>query len=200
MILGAIGLGVAGVFAGAEWLSSSPTTTTTAGWAQRTITLAQWRQTRGQHYLIGHRGSGDVRPEHTIQAYDAAMAWGANALEISTSSTSDGVLVCMHDLTYDRTTNGRGAINAQPSSVLDRIRVTQPQLGQAWMTPPLPRVPRLDDVLARYGGHAVLCIEAKRDADYAAMIALVERHGLQDSVIVTPSLCVSVKGCRTRTC
>ena len=53
-----------------------------------------------------------------------------------------------------------------------------------WTTPPLPRIPLFEDVLRRYGHHAVLCLEAKRDADYPAMIAMVERFGLQDSIIV----------------
>lgn len=153
-------------------------------WRSRRITLAQWQASRGDRYYIAHRGSGDVRPEHTIAAYDAAMGWGADAMEISTSSTSDGVLICMHDLTYDRTTTGSGEIHAQPSSVLERIGVRQPQLGPAWMRPPLPAVPRLQDVLQRYGARAVLCVEAKRDADYAAMIAMIEQHGLRESVIV----------------
>ena len=153
-------------------------------WPRRRITVAQWRAAGHGHYALGHRGSGDVRPEHTVQAYDAAMGWGAEALEISTSSTSDGVLICMHDLSYDRTTDATGLIHDRPSTVLSGIGVRQPQLGPAWTKPPLPRVPRLDQVLQRYGGHAVLCIEAKRDADYPAMIAMVEHYGLSDSVIV----------------
>ncbi|MEY2582347.1 MAG: glycerophosphoryl diester phosphodiesterase [Ilumatobacteraceae bacterium] len=112
------------------------------------------------------------------------MGWGAQAMEISTSSTSDGVLVCMHDLSYDRTTTGSGQIHAQSSSVLEGIGVRQAQLGPAWIRTPLPRVPLLQDVLRRFGGHAVLCMEAKRDSDYPAMMAMIENHGLQDSIIV----------------
>ena len=177
------GLGLAGAAVGVGWMMGEPSRPHPS-WQRRLLSVAQWRETRGAHYYLGHRGSGDVRPEHTVVAYDAALGWGAKALEISTSSTSDGVLICLHDLTYDRTTTGTGTVNDQPSSVLDRIRVRQPQLGPRWTTPPLPRIPLFEDVLRRYGHHAVLCVEAKRDADYPAMIAMVERYGLQDSIIV----------------
>jgi glycerophosphoryl diester phosphodiesterase len=91
----------------------------------------------------------------------------------------------MHDLTYDRTTNLTGPIHSLPSSVLADARVLQPQLGSAWTQPAnAPAVPRLADVLTAVGGRAVLCVEAKRDADYPAVMRLIEQHRLTDSVIV----------------
>ena len=111
------------------------------------------------------------------------MGWGAQALEISTSSTSDGVLICMHDLSYDRTTDATGLIHDRPSSVLSGMECGSRNSGRPGRSP-AAQGPRLDQVLQRYGGHAVLCIEAKRDADYPAMIAMVEHYGLSDSVIV----------------
>ncbi len=119
-----------------------------------------------------------------MPAYEAAFKWGAPAIEVSTSSTSDGLLICMHDLTYDRTTNTTGIIHDIPSSALSRIGVLQPQLGPAWTKKPLPQVPTLEDVFKRFGGRVVLCVEPKRDADYQAVIAMIEKYRLQDSVIV----------------
>jgi glycerophosphoryl diester phosphodiesterase len=176
----ALGVGVAGVAAGGGWYASRDTSKKLP-----TASVAAWVASRGNRYFIAHRGSGDVIPEHTMPAYQAALDWHAPAMEISTSSTSDGVLICMHDLTYDRTTNLTGTIHDQPSSVLQTARVVQPQLGPAWTRPPLlPRVPLLEDVLKRFGGRIVLCIEAKRDADYDAVMALVDKYRLHDSVIV----------------
>lgn len=148
------------------------------------LTVAAWRRARGMHYYIAHRGSGDVFPEHTMVAYQGAVDAGAQCLEVSVDRTSDDVLVCMHDLTYDRTTTGHGAVAAQPSSVLDRIGVRQPQLGPYWLRPPLPAVPLLRDVLERFGHRCVICLEAKDDTAYPPMMALVEELGLQQSVIV----------------
>jgi glycerophosphoryl diester phosphodiesterase len=172
--LAAVGAGALGLAAGSVWRRKD----------DPSMTVEQWVRARGAAYVVGHRGSGDVLPEHTMQAYEGAYGWGARAVEVSTSSTSDGVLICMHDLTYDRTTTITGVINDLPSSVLRTARVRQPQLGPFWTTPPLPRIPLLDDVLARFGGRVVLCVEPKRDADYAAVAAAIQRRRFSDSVVM----------------
>ncbi len=145
--------------------------------------VQQWAAARGSRYYVAHRGSGDVLPEHSMPAYQAAVDWGATCLEISVGITSDDVLICMHDPTYDRTTTGTGTIIDQPSSVLDLIRIWQPRLGQAWTDNP-PSVPLFEDVLRSFGGAVVLAIEAKVPQAYAPMMAMVERMGLRESVIV----------------
>ena len=150
--------------------------------AVRPVTVQQWAAVRGDRYHIAHRGSGDVLPEHSMPAYQAAVDWGASCLEISVGITSDGVLVCMHDATYERTTTGTGRLLDQPSSVLETIRIRQPQLGQAWIDHP-PRVPLFEDVLRAFGGVVVLAVEAKVPEAYDPMMAAVQRHGLKESVI-----------------
>lgn len=147
-------------------------------------TVANWVAERGANFQVGHRGAGDVVPEHTIEAYEAALSWGARALEISVVQTSDGVLICQHDLTYDRTTNLKGRVASQPSSVLVNGRVTVPRLGPRWQGDGAPRIARLDDVLRRVGNRAVLIIEAKDDAAYPAIQRAIEDKSLHDSVMI----------------
>ncbi len=55
--------------------------------------------------LIAHRGASAYAPEHTIAAYTLAMEQQADFVEQDLAVTSDGVLVCIHDLTLERTTN-----------------------------------------------------------------------------------------------
>jgi glycerophosphoryl diester phosphodiesterase len=148
------------------------------------VTARSWIATRGKPFYIAHRGAGDVYPEHSLPSYRAAVELGAPCLEVSVNMTSDGVLICLHDLSYDRTTTGKGLVAGQPSSVLSTIRVRQPQLGPAWTREPLPVVPRLETVLAEFGGKVVICLEAKDDRAYPAMMAMVTRLGLLDTVIV----------------
>ncbi len=119
-----------------------------------------------------------------MEAYQAAAQWGARCMEISVGMTSDGVLICMHDQTYDRTTNLSGVVSQLPSTVLRNARVTIPHLGPAWMTEPLPRVPLFENVLRTFGRKAVLCVEAKTDDAYPAIVNLVERYGLTKSVMI----------------
>jgi glycerophosphoryl diester phosphodiesterase len=148
------------------------------------VTVRSWAAERGTPFYIAHRGAGDVYPEHSMPSYRAAVEMGAQCLEVSVNMTSDGVLVCLHDLTYDRTTTGKGLVAKQPSSVLSTIGVRQPQLGPAWVQSPLPAVPRLETVLTEFGGKVVICLEAKDDRAYPAMMAMVTRMKLLESVIV----------------
>lgn len=58
-----------------------------------------------QKQLVAHRGASAYAPEHTIQAYTLALEQGADFVEQDLAVTKDGVLVCIHDLSLERTTN-----------------------------------------------------------------------------------------------
>src|SRR5947209_470054 len=57
--------------------------------------------------LIAHRGASAYAPEHTLEAYRLAMKQGADFVEPDLQITKDGVLVCLHDTTLERTTDVR---------------------------------------------------------------------------------------------
>jgi glycerophosphoryl diester phosphodiesterase len=66
----------------------------------------------GHHPLvIAHRGASADEPEHTLAAYQEAIKIGADGLECDVRLTADGHLVCVHDRTVDRTSNGRGLVS-----------------------------------------------------------------------------------------
>ena len=58
-----------------------------------------------QKQLVAHRGASAYAPEHTLEAYRLAIEQGADFVEQDLAVTKDGVLVCIHDLTLERTTN-----------------------------------------------------------------------------------------------
>jgi glycerophosphoryl diester phosphodiesterase len=55
--------------------------------------------------LVAHRGASAYAPEHTIAAYELAIAQKADYVEQDLQITRDGVLVCLHDTTLERTTD-----------------------------------------------------------------------------------------------
>ena len=55
--------------------------------------------------LIAHRGASAYAPEHSADAYRLAIAQGADFVEQDLAVTKDGVLVSIHDLTLERTTD-----------------------------------------------------------------------------------------------
>ena len=55
--------------------------------------------------LIAHRGASGYAPEHTFASYDLAIAQKADFVEPDLAVSKDGVLICLHDDTLERTTN-----------------------------------------------------------------------------------------------
>jgi len=54
---------------------------------------------------IAHRGASGYAPEHTMAAYRLAIEQKADFVEPDLAVTKDGVLICLHDDTLERTTN-----------------------------------------------------------------------------------------------
>lgn len=55
--------------------------------------------------LVAHRGASAYAPEHTLAAYELGIEQGADYIEPDLQITSDGVLIALHDLTLERTTD-----------------------------------------------------------------------------------------------
>ncbi|MEM6253561.1 MAG: glycerophosphodiester phosphodiesterase family protein [Cyanobacteria bacterium P01_D01_bin.156] len=55
--------------------------------------------------VIAHRGASGDFPEHTLEAYRAAIAAGTDFIEPDVVTTSDGVLIARHEPMLDDTTN-----------------------------------------------------------------------------------------------
>jgi glycerophosphoryl diester phosphodiesterase len=62
-------------------------------------------EVRNDKVLVAHRGASAYAPEHTRAAYELALAQGADYVEQDLGVTKDGVLVCLHDDSLERTTN-----------------------------------------------------------------------------------------------
>lgn len=60
--------------------------------------------------IIAHRGYRLVAPENTLPAFEAALAFHPDMLEMDVHRTLDGKLVVIHDEKVDRTTNGTGYV------------------------------------------------------------------------------------------
>ena len=55
--------------------------------------------------VIAHRGASGYLPEHTLEAYAMAYTMSADYIEPDLVMTGDGVLICLHDIHLERTTN-----------------------------------------------------------------------------------------------
>lgn len=139
--------------------------------------------------VIAHRGASGHAPEHTLAAYDLALQLGCDFLEQDLQMTRDGVLVCMHDDTLDRTAqscSGRVIDHSwhelEPCDVGSWFNDTFPSRARTDYTG--QRIPTLEQVLARYRDRAAFYIETKTPESApgmeAALLDLLDRYDLRD--------------------
>lgn len=69
--------------------------------------------------VVAHRGASSTVAEHTLAAYVSAIEAGVDGLECDVRLTRDGHLVCVHDRTVNRTSDGTGAVSELD---LDRLK------------------------------------------------------------------------------
>ncbi|MCI4645731.1 MAG: hypothetical protein MRY64_13205 [Hyphomonadaceae bacterium] len=65
--------------------------------APTAATAAEASSARATPLIIAHRGASGLYPEHTLEAYGAAIDMGADFIEPDLVMTKDGVLVARHD-------------------------------------------------------------------------------------------------------
>jgi glycerophosphoryl diester phosphodiesterase len=69
------------------------------------MSLTPAGQTGAPKTNVAHRGASAYAPEHTLAAYRLALEQGADLVEQDLAVTRDGVLICLHDASLERTTN-----------------------------------------------------------------------------------------------
>lgn len=122
--------------------------------------------------MVAHRGSGDNWPEHTLTAYLNATISGADAIEISVRSTSDGVLVCHHDADTRRVTGVEGEVAALTFAQL-RERPVDARRWLGGATAPEPISPVVD-VLAALPEDALVFIEDKDGTNTMQLLEILD--------------------------
>ena len=148
--------------------------------------------TGGKTQVVAHRGASGEHPEHTLTAYERAIADGADALECDVRLTRDGVLVCVHDRRVDRTSDGRGVVSTLELAELAALdfaswkKQGDPLLEASWEEPDTDagRVLTLERLVQLVEGTKVeLHVETKHPTRYGglverALVDLLERYGL----------------------
>lgn len=64
----------------------------------------------GRPWVIAHGGSKQLWPENTMLAFEGSAEMGVDVLEIDMRLTKDEILVCHHDNTIDRMSDGEGEL------------------------------------------------------------------------------------------
>jgi glycerophosphoryl diester phosphodiesterase len=153
--------------------------------------------------VIGHRGASGYAPEHTLASYDLALTLGADYIEQDVALTADGILVCLHDATLDRTARGDAADCKGAVATKTLAQLKNCDMG-SWFNDAYPdraraeyvgsKIPTLEEVFQRYGSNANYYIETKTLGTTAQMepelVRLLNQYGLRDGAVTKHSVLV----------
>lgn len=150
---------------------------------------------RPRPYVMAHRGDRTRFPENSVPAFQKAWEAGADLVETDVRLTRDGVPVCLHDSTVDRTTDGHGRIDRLTLAEVRRLRLRWPpaaelrEAASQRASEPLITIPTLDEVAASVPPDRGLALELKgpvfRQPEAARrVVAIVTRAGIRDRTII----------------
>lgn len=136
--------------------------------------------------VVAHRGASADFAEHTVAAYENAIAVGADALECDVRLTADGELVCIHDSRIDRVSNGTGAVASSTLAELRQWDFTSWKSGAE----PAPRgeVEARDSVLT-----LDTLLELATSAGRPVGLSIETKHPTRQSLRVEAVLTVALK-------
>ncbi len=122
--------------------------------------------------LCAHRGFNTVAPENSMPAFGAAVALGAEEIELDIWSTSDGVLVSCHDATLERVSNGEGKIYEKTFAELRALDFGVKHGEKfAGLT-----IPTFEEILQKFAGRVIMNLHVK------IWDARFEKHMLEEIV------------------
>jgi glycerophosphoryl diester phosphodiesterase len=109
-------------------------------------------------YVMAHRGNRAVCPENTLASFRHALQDGADILETDLHLSADGVFLCIHDGTLDRTTTGTGPVAEQTLAQVKAVSA-----GKGWPGFEGETVPTLAELGAILPPDVAIALELKTD-------------------------------------
>jgi glycerophosphoryl diester phosphodiesterase len=141
--------------------------------------------------VIAHRGGMHLWPENTVYAFEQAERLGVDMVEMDLRTTSDSVIVVVHDSTVDRTTAGSGPVRG---FTLERLKTLD--AGYWWSpdggaTYPFRgaglTIPTLEEVLAALPSMRLnLEIKQAEPSLVPRLCETIRRFRAQHRVLVAP--------------
>ena len=152
--------------------------------------------------LVAHRGASAYAPEHTLAAYRLAIEMRADYVEQDLAVTKDGVLICLHDASLERTTNVEELFPDRSVSISIEGKTIKAWVANDFTLAEIKRldagswfdkkfagekVPTFDEAIALIRGKAGIFPELKtpeiyagRDVKFEEMVAAaLDKHGLR---------------------
>lgn len=151
---------------------------------------------------VAHRGASAYAPEHTLAAYRLAIEMGADYVEQDLAVTKDGILICLHDASLERTTNVEELFPDRAITIAIEGKTRRAWVANDFTLAEIKRldagswfnakfkgetVPTFDEAIALIKGKAGIFPELKtpeiyegRNVDFEQLVAAaLDKHGLR---------------------
>ncbi|HAL50773.1 MAG TPA: glycerophosphodiester phosphodiesterase, partial [Sphingobacterium sp.] len=127
-----------------------------------------------------HRGGpASGYPENAIETFSYNASLQPVLVECDVRISKDSALILMHDNTLNRTTTGRGTVNASTLAELKSLRLLD---NNKKITP--YRIPTLEEALAWGKGKVIFTLDIKNDVPYEAVINAIRKQRAESSVVI----------------
>ncbi len=134
--------------------------------------------------IFAHRGASAHAPENTIASFELALTQQADAIELDAKLSADGHVIVHHDVTVDRTTNGKGKIKDLSLGELKKLDAGS-SFSEKFQG---EKIPTLEEVFEAVGKRTFINVEltnykTPNDHLVEAVCMLIKKHHLQKHVI-----------------
>lgn len=137
-----------------------------------------------ERLISSHRGAGapgELAPENTLSAIRAAIAAGADMVEMDVRPTLDGTLVLMHDAEVDRTTLGTGRVDAMTLAEVQALVIDATAYDVGDFS--CDRVPTFAEALALADGRITIVVDASKTDRTDLIVLAIQAAGALDRVV-----------------
>lgn len=107
--------------------------------------------------VCAHRGFSTIAPENSMPAYGAAIAMGADEIELDLWPTKDGEIVSCHDRNLDRVSTGEGLITDYTLQELLQLDFGI-KFGERFKG---IKILTFEDILRKFSGHVIMNVHVK---------------------------------------
>lgn len=148
------------------------------------ISIAELAAAEPRPLVVGHRGLMQSAPECTLAGFRACLALRVG-FEFDVRRCKDGTLVCLHDSTLDRTTDGRGSLADHTFDQVKKLDAGS-RFDPAFRN---ERIPRIEDIFTLIAGEArgaaVFAVDLKDSGDglEEKVVRLAESRNILDQLV-----------------
>jgi glycerophosphoryl diester phosphodiesterase len=124
---------------------------------------------------IGHRGAKGYEPENTFVSFQKALDMQVDGIELDVHLSADGEIIVIHDETIDRTTNGKGFVNALSLRELKAFRIDG-KYDPRHLAELAQQIPTLKEVFDLVNQDCFINIELKSYEATDKVVSLIEKY------------------------